>query len=988
MKKIYSLLVALFVTFGAMATQYCNTPLQNGDNTIGLTCLNPEENVYTIVVTGEGITGVGGSFCYINENETYQLNAEGHFVLEDGKVTFTVQSTTAPKLYTPLYILMPGEVAYTWPDDVEWVAECAASVESKVIYKWDGSGAGDDGVAEEVGGEMSVWVASGENIKIGNKQKGNWTVKLNKGYKSAAEEQFSVIITLDEELEAGDKLTLGAFKTTNKEAVLDIEFNADIDNLNQNVVVELSELQMITSDSIPGDEVIEIPEAAAGMRYIRLYRKSGSTGIYISKFLITRGEKEQQPEVKQMLNNPIGADGRFIVKWDCENEKFAESNDFEADETFTFAVDITGTVYEEFVKKANAEGATRSLAFNKWSDKGDFNGDAVRLLPIKDNIYGATFNLFQEGSKDLKEAAAVEDAVLYIYGQIFCYEYTAENPGIGWWIWPIEVQEFKAVDSDCFFATLPYTGTKTSPEFVNSDMPGLFETAYGNVPGYGVACGTLPVVDSNYPTEAAPDAEGEFPRVATVFSDKYGLALNPNFYANWGQSTQFELKEIDGDNYLYYTNFNYQGWEFSPVIAAGMTNLHISIWAPTTGSINVYPIYGGEGLTTDDSHKVTLATEAGKWVEYNIDLEKELPGLELGSIFQFKFADGVDVTTFAIDNVYFYNPEELGEDTEAPKDLKVEIASIGYFDATLKVSATDNSGVVYYGAFVATASEEEEPVILAMTAGASGAEVILQLNNLPTNTKFANIIVTASDESGNMVFAYVPEFSTLAGPEAAPVPTREAENVISLYSDAYLPATWFGIGGWGQATKATEVELAEDDNAYMLTNFNYLGWEISNNQPSFDASEMTDLHLDVWTADGNATLNVTPIWGGEKPTSVGTLKAGWNQIDMPLSTWEGIKLDNIYQIKFDGGKGETLFIDNVYFYKDINEGVENIEALNIRINGGQIDINGNAGKRVTIYNVAGQVLYNAIATGNDHIALQRGQVVIIRIADQAAKVVL
>ena len=47
--------------------------------------------------------------------------------------------------------------------------------------------------------------------------------------------------------------------------------------------------------------------------------------------------------VAQTLNNPIGSDGCYIVKWDCTTNSFASSNNFEADETFTFAVDITGT---------------------------------------------------------------------------------------------------------------------------------------------------------------------------------------------------------------------------------------------------------------------------------------------------------------------------------------------------------------------------------------------------------------------------------------------------------------------------------------------------------------------------------------------------------------------------------------------------------------------------------------------------------------------
>ena len=51
------------------------------------------------------------------------------------------------------------------------------------------------------------------------------------------------------------------------------------------------------------------------------------------------------------LNNPIGPDGYYIVKWDCEKNDWATSNDVEYDETFVLAVDLTGTMYETWVDR-------------------------------------------------------------------------------------------------------------------------------------------------------------------------------------------------------------------------------------------------------------------------------------------------------------------------------------------------------------------------------------------------------------------------------------------------------------------------------------------------------------------------------------------------------------------------------------------------------------------------------------------------------------
>ena len=68
----------------------------------------------------------------------------------------------------------------------------------------------------------------------------------------------------------------------------------------------------------------------------------------------------------QTLNNPIGADGCYIVKWDCATNSFASGNTFEADETFTFAVDITGTQWVNWL----AENQNRGICTN-FSLSGD-----------------------------------------------------------------------------------------------------------------------------------------------------------------------------------------------------------------------------------------------------------------------------------------------------------------------------------------------------------------------------------------------------------------------------------------------------------------------------------------------------------------------------------------------------------------------------------------------------------------------------------------
>ena len=101
----------------------------------------------------------------------------------------------------------------------------------------------------------------------------------------------------------------------------------------------------------------------------------------------------------QTLNNPIGADGCYIVRWDCERNAFAAANDFEADETFTFAIDLTSTEWVEWLQQQGSTG-TRGIATNFSTNHGDIARGADRLFHIQGNIYGKTINLADGSSLD------------------------------------------------------------------------------------------------------------------------------------------------------------------------------------------------------------------------------------------------------------------------------------------------------------------------------------------------------------------------------------------------------------------------------------------------------------------------------------------------------------------------------------------------------------------------------------------------------------
>ena len=168
-------------------------------------------------------------------------------------------------------------------------------------------------------------------------------------------------------------------------------------------------------------------------------------------------------------------------------------------------------------------------------------------------------------------------------------------------------------------------------------------------------------------------------------------------------------------------------------------------------------------------------------------------------------------------------------------------------------------------------------------------------------------------EKTTINWMYTMDLSNTCGeaPSPAPVPTVPAEQVFSIYSNAYTSAVNRTMGYWNQTTQEQEVQLAEGDKAFYYTNCNYLGWELND---TYDMTAYPMLHMDVYVVEAGS-IGFTPIWGGEAEKAY-VLQAGWNAIDIDLATdFAAINLATIDQLKW-ANMPATCYIDNVYFFND------------------------------------------------------------------------
>lgn len=139
----------------------------------------------------------------------------------------------------------------------------------------------------------------------------------------------------------------------------------------------------------------------------------------------------------------------------------------------------------------------------------------------------------------------------------------------------------------------------------------------------------------------------------------------------------------------------------------------------------------------------------------------------------------------------------------------------------------------------------------------------------------------------------------------------------SVYSDAYTSiAPNLFVGAWNQATVTTQVKCT-GNNAWQLTNFNYMGLQLTTDNSTIDVSGKDYLHIDIYPLT-SMSVNIYPIALNPTDDSHYVTKQltanQWNSFDISLDDFSSLDFSRLGQFKFDNGSGQTLYIDNIYFW--------------------------------------------------------------------------
>lgn len=238
-------------------------------------------------------------------------------------------------------------------------------------------------------------------------------------------------------------------------------------------------------------------------------------------------------------------------------------------------------------------------------------------------------------------------------------------------------------------------------------------------------------------------------------------------------------------------------------------------------------------------------------------------------------------------------------------------------------------------------TEETQTFTLELTAagfGSANSRVLFDMGAEAGIVVIDNVsLVQGGEGSGGGAEAPEPEV-------AAPTPPgRDAGDVISLFSNAYTNvdvAAW--TTEWSGGTTNTDILVEGDDvKRFDIVNFN--GIQLEN---SIDLTNYTHMHIDYWVADdltAGEVLNPKLSNHGNLPESDGETSAieytnsvtdskTWVSLDLPLEDFTVASAnsdrDKIYQIVLGtSGTVNVVYIDNLYFYKDVSISTDETEEL-------------------------------------------------------------
>lgn len=480
-----------------------------------------------------------------------------------------------------------------------------------------------------------------------------------------------------------------------------------------------------------------------------------------------------------------------------------------------------------------------------------------------------------------------------------------------------------------------------------------------------------PVTQAPIPTRPAAN-------VIAIYSDTYTPITVTEFPTTWSGSG-FEEIQVEGNNIVKYFDLAFTGIVTdygNPTDLTNMDFVHFDYWTPDASELSFKIVNTAVNPVQEDIESAGTIVQ-GEWVSVDIPLGDY--AMDRSQVTQLLFDTLGNVATVYIDNLYFYVDAPTMPLVAAPTPTidAADVISI-YSDAYTPITVTEfptswsgsgfeeiqvqgNNTINYFDlAFTGIVTDYGNPTDLtgmdfvhfdywtpnATTLGLKlvntavdpvqedieslgsielGAWISVDIPLDDYAIDRSQVTQILFDALGNTADVFIDNLFFYKAPPtepetAAPTPTQDAANVISIYSDAYTPITVTELPTAWSGSGFEEVQI-EGNNTIKYFNLDFTGIVTDYGNPT-DLTAMTHVHFDYWTADGTALgikiVNTALDPAQEDLESVGTVTKGqWISVDIPLDDF-AMDRSQVTQILFDnlvdGDDSITVYIDNLYFY--------------------------------------------------------------------------
>ena len=487
---------------------------------------------------------------------------------------------------------------------------------------------------------------------------------------------------------------------------------------------------------------------------------------------------------------------------------------------------------------------------------------------------------------------------------------------------------------------------------------------------------------NDVPTTAAPTPTQDAADVIAIYSDAYTPITVTEFPTEWS-SSGYEEVQIAGNNTVKYAGLDFTGIVTdygNPTDLTGMTHVHFDYWTADGEEIGlklVNTVVSQEDIETRVTTKnewvsVDIALDDFAFDRSQVTqiLFDNIPAgnitLYMDNLYFYAEATGGDAPTTAaptptrdaadVISIYSdaYTPTTV---TELPTEWSgsgfeaIQIEgnnTIKYFDLDFTGIVTDYGNPTDLSSMThvhfdywspdgetiglklvnTTTDPAQEDIETTGVAQGQWVGVDIALDDFAfdrsavTQILFDNMVAGTITLYMDNLYFYVDDNGgggNTAPTTAAPTPTRDEANVISIYSDAYTPTTVTELPTEWSGSGFEEVQI-EGNNTIKYFDLDFTGIVTDYGNPT-DLTGMTHVHFDYWSADGETIglklVNTTTDPVQEDIEQTGVAQGQWIGVDIPLDDF-AFDRSAVTQILFDNMVAGTitLYIDNLYFYNE------------------------------------------------------------------------